>query len=109
MIRGHESEAARVHVHAAGNQVHPVGQPVAMTANANQIAPLDESPESAAKRRALIGAPSEPFHQLAHRGGMVHLPAQRIEELVRGDHRGAGRHPINATCRSPTLVSVGPV
>ena len=108
MVRGDEAETPGVHVHPAGHQVHPVGQPVAVSANPDQVAPLDQRGETAAQRRALLARPAEPIEQLPYRGGVIHGPADRVVQLVGGEHRRR-RYAISATCRSPTLVSVGPV
>ena len=48
MIGRDEPEAARVHLHPARHQVHPVRQPVAVAANADEVTAFDESRETAA-------------------------------------------------------------
>ena len=109
MVGSDESESARMNLHPAGHQVHPIGQAVAVAPNPDQIAALDEHGETAAQRRALIARPAEPLQQLPHGRGMIHRSSNLVEQLVRVEHRRGRRYAISATCRSPTLVSVGPV
>jgi len=109
MVRSDESESARMNLHPAGHQVHPIGQAVAVAPNPDQIAALDEHGETAAQRRALLVRPAEPLQQLPHGRGVIHRSSNLIEQVVRVEHRRGRRYAISATCRSPTLVSVGPV
>ena len=66
-----ESESARMNLHPAGHQVHPIGQAVAVAPNPDQIAALDERGDPAAQRRALLVRPAEPLQQLPHGRGMI--------------------------------------
>ena len=110
MIGRHEPEAARVHVDAAGHQMHAVGQPVPVAANLDELATLDKRRETAAKRAALLAGQLEALQELAQRGRVIDLGADGGEEFVGREHRPlAARYAMSATCKSPTFVSVGPV
>ena len=113
----HEREAAGMALQAAGHDVDPVGQREASAADHHQRAVGDQRLELAPERRPLARRDAEASGERARRLGRAAVAANGLEEILLGhDTSGAPGAPPPAyqagdtsnTCRSPTLVSVGP-
>ena len=110
-FRGDESEAAGVDGEAADHQMHPIREAVAISADPDQITGVDEPCNLPAKPVAVGAGNLQGTHQLPDRRGVMHPGADAA-----GDRRGISvrpvrriRHRASTTCKSPTLVPVGPV
>ena len=67
-----EAEAGRMAVELADDEVHAIGQAVAVALDLNQRPVVDEVAQVALERRALLARDSQDAQQLARRGRMRH-------------------------------------
>src|SRR5688500_12467587 len=103
-VLGHdESETRRIGLQLADDQIHLVGNPVAVAPNLQQLAAGGERLELAPERVAFFARHAKQLRQFARGGGVMDAVADEFEEIA-----GVG-HATRITCKSPTFVHVGPV
>ena len=81
-LRRHEAEAGRMALEPADDEIHAIGQPVAIAADEHERAVVDERFQVPLERRVLVAGNLEHAHQFARGGRMRHR---------RGSAAGAGR------------------
>ncbi len=80
-IGGHERVASGLQLQPAHDEIHLVGQTVALAAHFHQQALGDEALELAPEGGALLSRNRQELHQLARRGRVLGLLANRAEQL----------------------------
>ena len=105
MLRRHESEPPGMDLHPAGGEPHAIGLSVAVAAHPDELAGGRPAPPGGGG--GCCAAPAAGAASAATRGRwrVIQRRLHAGEQFFRWRYR----HGINRTCRSPTLVAVGPI
>ena len=80
----HEAEARRMGVEPADDQIHPIGEAVAVAADEDERAVGDERSQMTLERRVLLARDTKSANQLAGGGGVVYVLADLLRAADRG-------------------------